>query len=437
MIATLFVGCGEKNADLENAAAYLVNMYQKGSKSEPMNLSVDQEVLSVVTVDGKTYEVEWSVKVKEGDKDSVKISESEKDNYVIIDIPDLPEEDILFTAIATVKEKKNTAEAKFEYKVAGINVEGSDDDANTDDATDGTASDNAGNTDTTSKPTNSGNTGNSGNSGNTGNSGNAGNTQLSLVTDTAKILKDAFALGRNETTPYIAQLTGKVVSIDREYNAQYSSISVTMTVEGKNIKCWNMKGTETSKVKIGDTITCRGVIKNFFYDDADTAGDVEFTWDDASQTEVALIKLVAGKVEEKVLSVVDTPVVGTAYKFGFFQTAKNCNYYAIGGMSGYYMATSTSSTVAIDVYLENANGGYYLYTMVEGKKQYMNMEISGTHKNAVYRDTASTVFTYNSSLKTLVTTLDGQECAFSTYGNYYTIGVNVTSKDGYFCHFYK
>jgi len=106
MIATLFVGCGEKNADLENAAAYLVNMYQKGSKSEPMNLSVDQEVLSVVTVDGKTYEVEWSVKVKEGDKDSVKISESEKDNYVIIDIPDLPEEDILFTAIATVKEKK-------------------------------------------------------------------------------------------------------------------------------------------------------------------------------------------------------------------------------------------------------------------------------------------------------------------------------------------
>ena len=37
---------------------------------------------------------------------------------------------------------------------------------------------------------------------------------------------------------------------------------------------------------------------------------------------------------EKVYGIVDTPVVGTAYKFGFKQTAKNAVYYMKGEMSG-------------------------------------------------------------------------------------------------------
>ena len=111
------------------------------------------------------------------------------------------------------------------------------------------------------------------------------------------------------------------------------------------------------------------------------------------------------------------------------------------------MATSTSSAAAVDVYLENADGGYYLYAMIGGKKQYMNMEVSGTHLNAVYRDTASTVFTYDSAKQTLVVTITrpdkenpnetyDAEYAFGTYDNYVTIGTTYTDKDSYFCHFY-
>ena len=81
--------------------------------------------------------------------------------------------------------------------------------------------------------------------------------------------------------------------------------------------------------------------------------------------------------------IVDSPVVGTAYKFGFFQTKKNATYYAAGGMTGYYMQTTTAASAAIDVYLENANGGYYLYAMINGKKQYMNMDVSGVQMNKI------------------------------------------------------
>ena len=437
MVATCFAACNkEETNDLANAVAYLENMYQTGSKTEPMNLGVDKDVLSVVTVDGVSYTVEWSVNVTEGTADSVKIAESATPNCVTIDVPDLTETDILFTAVATVKDAEgNTASAEFKFKVKGIEL---DDGSNDTDDTGNNTDDTSNNTDGTSNGTTTTTGGNKTNNKPTTTT-TAGTTELKLVTDQAKILKDAFALGKNKTTPYIAQLTGKVMSIDKEYNEQYGSVTVTIMVGDKRIKCYNMKGTGTNLVKAGDTITVRGVIKNFYYDESDSNGTVEFTWDEASQTEVVMTKRVAGVVEDKKLSIVDNPVAGTAYKFGLEQTVKGETYYAVGGMSGYYMATATSSSVAVDVYLENTTGGYYLYAMVNGKKQYMNMVVKGKYVNAVYSDTAQCVYTYDASLKTMVTSINDSTYAFGTYDNYVTIGTAdiVKHPDNYFCHFYK
>ncbi len=534
MILTCLVGCkGKTNEDLANAVAYLENMYQTGSKDEPMVLSVDKDVLSVVTVDGVSYTVEWAITVTEGESDAVKISESDTENCVKIDIPDMPEEDILFTATATVKDEKDNSEvAEFSFKVKGIELadgadvetilndayaleegkkmesevtltgkitsvdtpysaqyknvtvtiviegyddkpikcyrlagEGADGLAVGDTITvtgiianyqgtiefeqgcvvkeivkgDGTTTE----TPTTSTPTTSTPTTSTPTT-STPTTSTPTTTTLKLVTDQAKILKDAFALGKNETTPYIAQLEGKVISITKEYNEQYGSLTAIINVGGKNITCYNMKVGNVSggsKLKAGDTITVTGVIKNFYYDEADTSGTVEFTWDEASQTEVVLKKLVVGKEENKALSVVDNPVVGTAYKFGFLQTKKNAVYYAVGGMNGYYMSTSTSSAVAIDVYLEQASGGYYVYAMIDGKKKYLDMQETGAHINAVYVDAPGVVFTYDTTKKTLVVerTKNGETSlyAFGTYGDYVTIGCTDTAKEGYECHFYK
>jgi hypothetical protein len=72
--------------------------------------------------------------------------------------------------------------------------------------------------------------------------------------------------------------------------------------------------------------------------------------------------------------------VGKAYKFGLYSTNKSAEYYFTGAMSGYYGATDTSYDKGIDVFVEQADGGYYLYFKnTSGTKQYINLVASGTH----------------------------------------------------------
>ena len=90
--------------------------------------------------------------------------------------------------------------------------------------------------------------------------------------DPKQIVADAYALGESEELPYEATLTGKIVSIDDAYSSQYKNITVTMAVEGcedKPIVCYRMKGDGVENLKVGDTITAVGTIKNFY-------GKVEF-----------------------------------------------------------------------------------------------------------------------------------------------------------------
>ncbi|MBQ8740198.1 MAG: hypothetical protein IJY79_01450, partial [Clostridia bacterium] len=210
MLLTCLVGCKDKtNEDLANAVAYLENMYQTGSKDEPMVLSVDKDVLSVVTVDGVSYTVEWAVTVTEGASDAVKISESETENCVKIDIPDLTETDILFTATATVKDEKDNAEvAEFSYKVKGIEV----------------------------------------------------------AVDVEKVLNDAYALEEGAKMEGEVTLTGKITSIDTPYDAGYKNVTVTIAIqdfEDKPIKCYRLAGDGADTLAVGDTITVTGIIANY------------------------------------------------------------------------------------------------------------------------------------------------------------------------------
>lgn len=425
MILTLFASCGgKKNEALANATAYLENMYQTGVKTEPMNLGMDKDVLSVVAVDGVSYEVAWTVTVTKGASDSVKIAESDKANHVKIDIPDLPEEDILFTATATVKDAEGNTEAiNFSYSIKGLNVP-------TD--TDPTTSDVASDEPTTEEPTTStpGTTSKPGTSNNT--SSKPGTTTSKPSTQTgfnptgktaAQIMDAAYKLGRNEFMTAPTTLTGKVVSINKSYDEQYGSVTVTMVVDGsgKSIKCYNMKGNGTKDVKAGDTITVTGYITNFYYDAEDTTGEVEFTYHKDSQTEVVMNKRVAGKEETKTYKMVTSPKVGVAYKFGLNQENLGKVLYATGGMSGYYFETTETASVAIDVKLEAATGGYYLTTTIAGKKQYINIQTSadGQHVNVVYRDDKDMIFRYDTAKNGFVTT---KKVAYKDSEYYYAFG---------------
>ena len=428
MVLGLLTACGEKkNEALANATAYLENMYQTGTKGEPMNLGMDKDVLAAVAVDGVSYEVEWTVTVTQGASDSVKIAESDKANHVKIDIPDLPEENILFTATATVKDDKGATESvNFEYSIKGLNVptgnegDGTTSDVATEEPTTSTPDANS----TSSKPGTTNNTSSKPGTTNTTSSKPSTSTGFNPAGKTAaQIMDAAYKLGKNEFMLAPTTLTGKVISVDKSYNEQYGSVTVTMVVDGsgKSIKCYNMKGNDTDKVKAGDTITVTGYITNFYYDEADTTGEVEFTYHKDSQTEVVMNKRVAGKEETKTYKVVTSPKVGVAYKFGLNQENLGKVLYATGTMSGYYFGTTETASAAIDVKLEAATGGYYLTTTINGKKQYINIQTSadGQHVNVVYRDDADMVFKFDTAKYGFVTT---KKVAYKDSEYYYAFG---------------
>lgn len=135
---------------------------------------------------------------------------------------------------------------------------------------------------------------------------------------------------------------------------------------------------------------------------------------------------------------------GTAYKFGMAQGNKGGDiYYLSGGTASiYYLATSSNILEAVDVYVEEANGGYHLY-YEKGGKHYINVEkVTGSdgkdHVNAVIADTAVTVYTYNTELKTLTVTIDNVSYALGTRNDkeYTTVGPCDISKDPFVCTFH-
>ncbi len=132
------------------------------------------------------------------------------------------------------------------------------------------------------------------------------------------------------------------------------------------------------------------------------------------------------------------PIVGSAYGFAFVQ--KNVNnkvLYITGEMNGYYMATTTEQALAANVFVEETTGGYYLYCTVGGAKLYINMVKSGTYTNAKFEETASTVYTYDETLKTVVGTVEGAKFIFGTKadGTFETIGPMAVDSGCFYAQF--
>ena len=144
--------------------------------------------------------------------------------------------------------------------------------------------------------------------------------------------------------------------------------------------------------------------------------------------------------EDATLEVVDVPAVGTGYKFGMVQGNLDDGnvYYLTGERSGYYMSTTTDEAAALDVYVEETDGGFYLYTMIDGVKTYINMVVSGTHVNGAYEATASTVYTYDETAKTMVATVNDELYWFATRNDntYTTLGPAMVSYAGFYGQFY-
>ena len=118
-------------------------------------------------------------------------------------------------------------------------------------------------------------------------------------------------------------------------------------------------------------------------------------------------------------------------------------YYIKGGMVDFYFATSSDVAEALEVYLESTDGGYYLYVIDNGNKLYINfVVVTGSdnklHTNSKYEETASTVFVYNSVLKTVETDIDGDIYILGTRNDksFTTVGPVKASSNPFYCEFY-
>ncbi len=139
-----------------------------------------------------------------------------------------------------------------------------------------------------------------------------------------------------------------------------------------------------------------------------------------------------------VATVVETPEVATAYKFGLDKGDGKVLYFTGNTESAsvtYRLETSDDATKAVDVYLEAADGGYYLYFMKDGVKTYINMKHyedgdPGYGKGSLefVTEQPANVMTYDETAKTMFYDYDGKNAYYmGTYGTYVTMSVSNTS----------
>ncbi len=134
--------------------------------------------------------------------------------------------------------------------------------------------------------------------------------------------------------------------------------------------------------------------------------------------------------EEHPYDVVTAPEVDTAYKFALSQASLGQTLYFTGTMSGYYLATTSDYTEGVDVYLETAEGGYYLYFMTDTVKTYINIveRTDAAGKVTINLSEApSNVYTWDETMGILITNVAGSDWYLGTYSTYTTMSPSNTS----------
>ncbi|MBR4016186.1 MAG: hypothetical protein IKK11_00025, partial [Oscillospiraceae bacterium] len=261
--------------------------------------------------------------------------------------------------------------------------------------------------------------------------------EVKAPSDPKQILKDAYALAEGGALPYKSTLTGVVTKINTEYSMQYKNLTVTIVVGGdtaKAIQCYRLSGDKADQIGVGDTITVTGWIVNY-------KGTVQFnqgcTLDKFQDT---------GKNEPKpedtftttlVPEIVTAPQAGVAYKFFMFQKSYEKNFYLTGEMDGFYYQTTYDPAKAVDVFVEEVSGGYRLYFMKGNVKNYLEIvRAMGTdnkmHNNVVFTTTPTAVAKWNATIKSFTFELDVDgtktDYYFGTYEFYKTFSASDVAR---------
>lgn len=219
----------------------------------------------------------------------------------------------------------------------------------------------------------------------------------------------------------------------------YSTEEGSVFYYKENVKCWFVKLNDIEYYMGTYNTYSTFCISEGSYMTPEKAGVSQFA--STLITKAVAETLAADEKEDKdipQMTGATQPVADTAYNFGFVHGNKdNAVYYVDGALSGYYMSTVTAAADAAKVYVEATEGGYYLYAMVDGAKLYINMVVSGSYVNGKYEAAASTVYTYDATLKTLKASVGGADYIYGTTnaGTYTTVGPVKASEEPFYLQF--
>ena len=122
---------------------------------------------------------------------------------------------------------------------------------------------------------------------------------------------------------------------------------------------------------------------------------------------------------------VDAPAVGSTYKFALTQANLGKVLYFTGAMSGNYLATSEDPTKAVDVTIEEVDGGVRLFFLDGETKMYIDIN-EYTEGKAGVRITAepTATFVWNEECKVFTAEVAGAPRYLGTYNTYNTISAS-------------
>ena len=173
----------------------------------------------------------------------------------------------------------------------------------------------------------------------------------------------------------------------------------------------------------------------------DAATDVFQSGELASQVRIEKIEVYTGEVEGGGSGTVtppaptySAPVAGTAYKFYLEQTTLGTTLYFNGVVNADgRMLTTENIAEAAEIFFETTDGGYHIYILVDGVKNYINtapyINDKGYIKCRLALDTEpNCTWTYNTKYGIVESyaELDGESDTFfaGTYSNYNTISLS-------------
>ena len=435
MCVACFAGCTkeEGNPGLAAAKEYLYTMYKDNAEAT----GSDYDVAGQVMVDGVIYAVTWTV-----DNDTVQVVVNEN-KMVTIKIPEPTEEDVVYNLTATIADAEGKTETvSFAHKIPAAEkvaessvlyfpdaeqyITGTDYlytsssgsqkhelvlSKEKADAVPLTVRDN-------------------------------GDGTVSLIAEGKFLFCDGthvmFVAEESALTKFVLEATegGYFIKTGAEYNGKPQYLEVYSGY----LTCFGMKAEEANiyTFKLEDSTGASGVLK-------DAATETPEEKPEESKPEESKP---AEKPEDNTppagnkVNVVTAPAVGTAYKFHLFHATKGVDMFLTGNTANkdYYLESTTDASAAIDVYLETAEGGYYLYFTKDGAKTYIDIIVSGTYINIKLATAPGAVYTWNTEYNTLTTTvdMDGEPTGayIGAYGTYSTFSASKASYmggDGSFC----